>query len=299
MLPKNIEEFNSLMEKIETELIEENVPIHFRQIEAVRKVCMKFGIDLELVSHDVAPLPKKFEGESLSARIRDWYEERYGDRLKIDFGPGQAAILLRGDPWKIKFPLLLGSFKIVCDPDIEKYRNFEILSIRQIEYVCNPLICIDSMTTSLANSLNNDELRHIERFFLSALKTLHLLQDIKYKVFIPEATSDLQSAVSSLFPRTVHYGQSKWSSLQFLEKLLKCYLELKSVNYPRNHNLTELTELAENIGLSSLSRQLINKIECAAGVRYGEIPVTLFEAIEAHHVTLELCKQIAQDIIHL
>ena len=295
-LPRDSMEFNRLMEDIDDELATQGIPIHFRQIEAVRKVCMRFEIDLELVSHRIAPVPGDYQGQSLSAHIRDWYEERYADRLKINLGPGQAAIILKGGPWKIVFPWLNGSFKIVCDSNIEKDRDSEILSIRQTEQRLNPLICIEGLTAELARSLSSGEMRYIEEIFVLGLTGLQFLQEIRGKVFIAEAIADEQAAVSHLFARTCHYGQSKWASLQFVEKLLKCYLKLKAVTYRRIHDLTELADLAENNGLSPLSRQLTNNVQCPPDVRYGEIAVTLFEAVNAHHASLELCKSIAGEI---
>lgn len=295
-LPRDSMEFNQLMEEIDTELGTQGIPIHFRQIEAVRRVCMRFEIDLELVSHQIAPEPGNYHGESLSAHIRDWYEARYANRLKINMGPGQTAITLRGDPWKIVFPWLNGSFRIVCDSNIDIDRDHDILSVRQTERQLNPLICIEGLTAEFASSLSDNEMRYIEEIFLLGLTALEVLRKIKEKVFIAEAMADQQAAVSHLFPRTSHFGQSKWASLQFVEKLLKCYLELKAVNYRRTHNLSELASLAENNGLSLLSRQLIDNVQCLADVRYGQIAVTLSEAINAHHASLELCKSIALEI---
>ena len=283
----NKKDFEAMMEEINKELRAKNVPIHARPIHAVGEAakCLKTDVIL-------APLPAAaIEGHcnklSLAAHIYDWYESRYGDRLKIHFGPGSVVLLIRGDPWRIVLPRIFGVVTVTCDPDLKKYRNASCVSI---------LNCIEDFPAGLAAKLTPDERKEILLLFTSSLDTLQQLEGITDKPYIKEAIADLESAVSQVFARPPQYGLSKWSSLQFVEKLLKSFLELKKAKVPRHHGLAKIAQEAQSVGLGSVNSDLLSKVQCSAGVRYGEVPVTLEEAIAVHHATLYLCRQLVPNI---
>ena len=290
-LPENESEFLNLMEEIDKKLTEQSVLIHQRPLHAIREVCMRFKIELEVAPQGTA-VPGVYRGNSLSLHVENWYKSKYGDRLEVIFSPGYAAILIKGNPYKIKFPLILGRVKLVFDPNIEKYNNLNITLPK-----LNALLCIEGFTSNFARSLSRKEMFKIANFFASVLSTLQGLAEIKSISFIPEARADLDPAVSHIFSQPPHYGQSKWSSLQFTEKLIKSYLKLKGEKIPRKrHDLITLSALAEKNGLAPIPRDLLKRIQCPAGVRYGEVPVTLKEAIDAHHASLSICKGVIPQI---
>jgi hypothetical protein len=51
--------------------------------------------------------------------------------------------------------------------------------------------------------------------------------------------------------------------------------------------------------LPKLSKSNIEKVQCAAGVRYGEYVVTLKEAVSAHHASLIICNLICLELKNL
>lgn len=297
-IPNNELEFNKLMEEIDETLKKRGVLIFQRQIYAIREVCVRLGISLS-----VAPLSPaitgKFYGDSLSSHIIDWYDKKYGDRLKVDLGLGNGAIILKGDVWKTTFPRFYGGFKFIFDPNIDEYKDFPETSKGQNYLIFNPLRCIDGLTSNLAITLEKQEIKNFSQFFILGINAKKLLEEIKSKPLIPEAKTDMESSVSYIFSQPPHYGQSKWASLQFVEKLLKCYLDLKRIEFRKTHDLLRLATLAEQHGLPPLPRLFIQNVQCPPGVRYGEPKVTLKEAVEAHHSALKICSYIAREIIAL
>jgi hypothetical protein len=249
------------------------------------------------IAPDSPAIKGVYSGDSLSAHINDWYKRRYGKRLETSFGPGSAAIFIKGDPWKITFPLVIGEAQLVFDPDLEKWVGIPRGPVSG-KVVANPLLCIEGFTTDFAKSLNVNEMEEIALFFVFALGAEQRLFEIKSKSFIPEARSDLASAINSIFLNPPNFGQSKWASLQFAEKLFKCFLkERTGTAIPKVHKLAELAHLAVRGGLQSIPPQLLDSIQCEAGVRYGECPVTAEEAMEAHHCSLEICSIISPAIM--
>lgn len=112
-------------------------------------------------------------------------------------------------------------------------------------------------------------------------------------VLMSQATSDLNASTSHLFTNPPNYGLSKWASLQAAEKFIKAFITSKGGTPPRHHRLTELAQIAESHGLAKMPDQWLDDVQCSAEVRYGGIPVTAQEAIEAQYGALQICEHIA------
>ncbi len=294
--PETEAEFLSLIEDIDSELKKRDIPIHARPIHAFSEVCKRLRISIPFVP-DGSPVQGDYSGSSLSAHIHVWYQNKYGDRLKINFSPGSVAILIRGDPWKIKFPLFYGRFKLVFGPFLQ--RNEASPDHDEIY----PLRWIEGFTPGLAKSLNQAEIQHIAGFVTFALQAVQKLRAVQDERYIPEARVDLETAVSSLFPTHPNYGQSKWASLQFTEKLFKCFLTLKSIPFPKTgkegHDLIILAELSAKGGLQGIRPEIINDIKCLPGARYGDVKVGLTEGIRAHYASIAACSVICSAIMKI
>ena len=64
----------------------------------------------------------------------------------------------------------------------------------------------------------------------------------------------------------------------------------------RTHSLEGLFDQATRLGLPAPPRQYLTDVQCPAGVRYGEVAVTVDEAVKAHLASLELGDVAAQCI---
>lgn len=293
--PETEADFLSLIENIDIELKKRDIPIHSRPVHAFSEVCKRLRISIPFVP-DSSPVQGEYSGSSLSAHIHLWYQNRYGDRLKINFYPESVAILIRGDLWKINFPLFYGRFRLVFGPFLDRNKpspdHDEIYPLRWIE----------GFTPGLAMSLNRTEIQYIAGFISFTLQAIRKLQAVQYERYIPEARVDLANAVSSLFLSRPNYGQSKWASLQFAEKLFKSFLTLKKVVFPKGkkgHDLAELAKISEDNGLRGIKPLLVASIQCESGVRYGETQVDASEAIRAHHASLIVCNMACPEIGNL
>ena len=80
-------------------------------------------------------------------------------------------------------------------------------------------------------------------------------------------------------------------SLQSAEKFLKALLKENGVKYPKGHDLHTLAVLARPF--VTLSSAPLDAATCDAGVRYGETPSSLTQAIVAHHASLCVCAAVA------
>jgi hypothetical protein len=129
--------------------------------------------------------------------------------------------------------------------------------------------------------------------FLLGFDARNKIESISESEFVKEAIGDIHVSVTHLFATPPQYGLSKWSSLQAVEKLLKAFIHQQGGQVERIHKLEKLSEAAESLRLPPVPRSLLDKIQCPAGVRYGEIDVTPIEAVDAHHAALAICSGIA------
>jgi hypothetical protein len=225
--------------------------------------------------------------------VGQWYERTYGDRLKIHFGPGTIAILIRDDPWLVRFPLLYGEFLPACVPDPQSWKGLHDAA------VLNVLDHIEGLTPGLRGTLSEAECADILRAFTHGFDALQALHRIGEKRFVHEAIGDQVSAVTCIFAEPPQYGASRWHSLQLVEKLLKCYIDSRGGKIPKRregHELKYVAEKAQEVGLASLDTSLIEAVQCYAKVRYGDVATSLTDAVEAHWASLEICRQIVPQI---
>jgi len=283
-------EFNQLMEEVDKDFQEESVEIHARPLHAVGKVVERLWIADPVPLTLGIPNKEDFRPEVLYSQIHNWYERRYGKRLQIHMGPGSIAILIRGEAWEIELPPIFGSVKLVCDPCIERYRDLPRM-VRSGEIpVYNVLLAIKNLSEDLARSLSVREQEYIFKHFRHGLNALQTLLRFVQGPFIREALIDLESAVNNLVDKHPHYGVSKWSSLQFTEKIIKSKLQQHQIIFPTTHRLSRLAGLYNEKSLGEIDLGLLNKIQCSAGVRYGEEEVSWTEAIEAHHSSIKVLR---------
>lgn len=123
------------------------------------------------------------------------------------------------------------------------------------------------------------------------LNSFQLVRELKTYPYFNEIQTDISTAVTVLFAPQPHFGQSKWASCQAAEKLIKYFLKSRNIHFPNTHKLQSLADLASKEGVE-LDTVALSKASVAAGVRYGEIPVTAEEAVQAHYASLVIGQQI-------
>lgn len=276
---KNEIEFLNLIESVDSEMGKENVPIHARPMQAATRIARRLKIQLMIAPPD-----------ETTKLIYDWFDKKYGNRLKMDFSPGELVFLLRNDLFKFKFPKIWGRFTLKADATLfnKKRKSFEHAKAPD-HLEINPLHFIVDFTETFAKSLTPSELEEISRLFRWGVDSFEFIRAASNLTLVKGALGDLQASVAHLFTNPPQYGQSKWASLQATEKLLKSYIKKKGQEPEYVHNLQMLADEANHLGMVKFRPDTIEKIQCKTGVRYGAIPVSLLEAIEAHHAALNIC----------
>lgn len=284
------EEFNKMMESIDEGFKQRGLQPFQRPIHAFSEVCKLKKITLQ-ITPDGPPIPGVYEGDSLSAHIHEWYKKRYGDALKFDPSPGCAVVLIKGNPYRIKYPLLFGKAKFEFGPDLDKHKERPKISVNQ-PLIVNPLATVEKLTHEVAKHLSREEMLEVAKFYMVGFEVAKSLTELKEKPYIAAAKADLEIAVNNIVQTNPHYGQSRWASLQFTEKYLKCFLKLKKVTFKQDHKLQNKADLAMKNGAPNIPVNAIQDIQCSAATRYGEEKVTLQEAIKAHRASIEVCAEL-------
>jgi hypothetical protein len=273
------EAFEAELQAIDKRLASEGVDIPFRPLRAIMEFAKRGQLPVRLDSLDL-PAGAPYTLQFLNAHVDAWYKRRYGDRLIIsDFlSPGRMAILIRGDLWIVRFPVLAGTFRFVACATSHKLAPDEYDMFR----------CFQGMTPAYRDGLGLEDWKVALSAFWLGFQALSALSMVPPDAMTSAARVDHDAAVQCLATSPPHPGLSRWASLQATEKLLKAYLANVHANVPATHSLLSLTERAEQCGLSALPRELIGLVQCTAGVRYGEVQVERDEAVTAHHAALHL-----------
>ena len=244
-------QFSALMAEVDVWLKEEEVPIFARPLQAVPVVCKKGGFSLIL-------------GEPLAERIKVWFDNQYGERLKVDLSLGYGPVVIGGDLYKMRSPSLFAGGQIVCTAG----------KVKQVGAVpiVNVLEFIDGLTDQRANDLKASELQALQQEFIQR-QTLfvdlrHLQNDDAFNV----AQGDLKSAVDFLFQERPQVGAARWACLQAVEKFLKRWISKHVATVQWTHELALLNDQAASLGLARVADADLAVVQCPPGVRYGKYP---------------------------
>ncbi len=285
------------MERIDAQLRATSVQIHARALHAAREYSKLFQLEIPMFPCPETGASGVYTGADAAAHIRKWFDDRYGDRQKIFMGPGSVVILLRGDPWEIRLPRIYGTIRCVVERDLSRYANEPNLRTDRQPPITNLLTLINDFPPGLAVHLSDEECCNILELFKHALDCMHAIEYVAGNPYIPEALSDIHASVRHIFSVPPHYGQSKWSSAQASEKLIKSFLKVKGISFPFNHDIQGLIDLASTGGMKPLEDGIIDKLQTRAAVRYGDEAVTLTDAVGAHHASMLVGKYVSESLI--
>ncbi len=164
--------------------------------------------------------------------MKIWFDMRYGDLLKVDLSLGQVVILIKQDPYGIRLPKIYGQVVIVADPSLPRLPRKKIFVPalgREIQ-VLNSLCYIEGLTPHMASLLKQEELDSIVRFAEERIGLINKLAGMSQLKFVKEARYDLGVAVDAILAKPHQFKQSKWATLQFVEKLLKGFISQHNAN---------------------------------------------------------------------
>lgn len=288
------EEFLSLMEDIDREMAAEGIKITARPLMAGLKITRRYDVVLNACPPHRLPKVGCFDPLEISIRVHDWVERRYGERIKVPFHIGRVVLPFRGDLYLVNCPTTYGEVQFICEP--HSFGQPRATLGVDTPPTCNMVDMIEDMTPDLACSLTAEEVIKIGIAFttgMAAYSALDVIRDVEY---VREAVGDFDAAVAHLVEHRPQPGLSKWASLQAVEKLVKAYISKKGETVRRTHSLEGLYGQAARLGLPVPPQQYLVDVQCPAGVRYGEVTVSVEEALKAHIVSLELGDVVAQCI---
>jgi hypothetical protein len=303
--PSSEIECDTLFEEIDRDFTAKNLAIEGRPLRAVGELSRLLAAEFSIRGASDKSPPRGFEGDHLVTRLSRWYDERYGGRLLVDFSPGSVVIMLRGDTWLLKLPMLYGRFDLVARKKSIAEKDIAIATARNKTMASAPMTydvldAVVGLPQALRESLTAEEIKGILFHFQTGMNAFALLRGIQKLKYIPEVRADLEAAVQHLSGKgRRHPGLSRWSSLQAVEKIYKAFLALTGSRIPKNHDLEHLTRIAEKAGLPQPDLEFIHQVQCDAGIRYGESSTSLVEAVTAHHASLDLIWYVGEELKRL
>jgi HEPN domain-containing protein len=281
--------FDAMMLEIDAKLAAEGCPIAHRPMHAGREISVRYGIPMPIAVTDVSRLPPELRPYApLSIAITRWYDESYGDRLKIDMSPGRTVVRLDGDLYVVRTPRLLGSAEFHVSREFTPQPTCGRGPLR-----CNILQLVEGLTKAKAARLPDEGLTQVASAFTTALHACYTLEATPH-VLLQSARSDMTCAVTALMGRTERAGESKWASLQAAEKTLKAAISLQGEEFAFTHNLTRLAGSLRDLGVAPDVEPLLAAIQCTPGIRYGEEACSQQEALDAHQASLSLVNALSE-----
>lgn len=283
-----IEDFDAAMADADNHLRDRGVAIPARPLQAIPVIAELLKISAEIPING-GPIDGEISAATLYSHVNRWYQEHYGERLKTRLGPGAIAVHIRGEAWKATLPLVYGSVEFTIDRRLSAKPTESSLRVNNCGAMPrhNVLDSIQLLPTGLAASLRDDELRGVFEEFIFAFQVLgDLVSHCRNDVLLRSAFTDLDVAVDKLCGDSPDYGLSRWSSLQFTEKALKSALQRAGMAYSKTHMLNHLAKVGADAGVFALAPQWLSDIQCSAGIRYGEQPTSLEEAMTAHRSSI-------------
>ncbi len=274
-------ELKKILKTIDDEMTREQVPVEGRQTHALLRLSQR--LKTKIASHP---------DDELYTFVISWYEKKYGGKVKAAGTIGVMAILIRGELYKMTIPLLRGHAQIVVDPNVDTRKRVQKSTAPDpdVVYVLN---CIETLTLEHARKLSSLELKELMLYFSWGLGAFQSINLFSGRPVTREALEDLRRAVDHLFGKPRACGKSKWASLQATEKFVKGYIAERGGVADKQHGLPELVADAYGLGLRPLNPDNIQILLCDPGVRSGESAVTVEEAVEAHHASIDICANVA------
>jgi len=177
------QEFNAEMEAINEPLQSRNSPLSGRELQGVSELCTKYGFSLAL-------------HEPLAQRISKWAKERYGQRLNADLSLGYCPILIRGDVYRMRVPMLLYDDHITCvAPPTHQSQNFPIINAIELS---------EDLPQTVAERLSTSEFLAIRTTFLEAKTSLEAIGKVRNVTPFSSGFGDLEAACDQLTKNRWH-----------------------------------------------------------------------------------------------
>ena len=281
-IPEDGPAFEAMIREIDAELTKQGIEITARPMMAGREISLKFGIHFPVFDPGPRAPPELRRYGPLSNKVHEWFKATYADRLNVDPSPGRMVIDIDGDLYLLRYPRFWGQGEFVNSRHFLPKAKLELNK----PFRGNIIELIDGITEAKAGLISAAAFQSIFDWFPIGLRVLYDLEANAEIELLRIARSDIDTAVDKLMDRGNRYADSKWSSLQAVEKCLKAAIRLENKNYRWEHGLQGLAKQLADCGVGVGSSGLLEEIQTRGGIRYGDIPCTREEALAAHHASI-------------
>jgi hypothetical protein len=230
-------EFLEKIERADEDLATKRVSIHSRPFHAFHLLAPDYVGPILGYGINKADYPP-FVGPNLLDRICDWYKDRYGDRVNLPSDRARIPIVVRGEVYLVRIPLVFGSVRVPI------------------------LRLVEGLTESMADALTETELNAIIHAFEAGFALTYEFEDLSQELeqgkvsatgatqnMLQSAIADRDTAVQCLSGRLDTNGAC-FHAQQHAEKMLKVYLlvnnvstELQLSRPPYGHDLKRIHDL--------------------------------------------------------
>lgn len=284
---KDKSDFENFMESIDEKLKKDNVPVIGRQLKGASEASIALKTTIPIVDSSFAK-PNDYSILSLSAHISNWFDEKYGNKLKFGYAL-KTVTKIDGDYFVIGIPITFGNFNLI----------FEFGLLSENENHINIANHIFDLTKHVASRITKEDLTLTANQFYKAMCLSQALERLMSLNMVAEAKRDLSTSAEILVDKINVPGLSKWYSLQFSEKILKVFIECNNESFPFTHDLKRLVKQAKNLGLNNTEKFNWEKIQCKPEVRYDSKLVDIEDAFEAHMEAIMLAGYVIKDILSI
>lgn len=288
----SIEILDKLIAEADAELSAQGLTIAQRPIAALIYVGKKLNIPVPITKPIEGVYTEASENWDVSNHVYEWFFHRYGDKTKMNYSPGRMAVLINEDIFVFRFPLVFGSAYFSASRQSKKSGNV----ISKHPQMFNAIDSIDDIPDGLRAILTDEQLNQLLELFMLGIEVMQQLSEFQENALINAALSDMNLSVDSLCGNRPEFGQSKWLSLQAIEKILKYVIQKNGHRYSQKHDLAILLTEAKSAGYSFKIEHYLDSIKCTPKIRYGEESCTKREAVSAHHAVFMAAKAIMQSL---
>lgn len=283
-IPEDGPAFEAMMCEIDAELIKQGVAITARPIMAARHISLKFGVDFPIFDPGPHAPPELRRYGPLSDKVGKWFKHIYGRRLDVDHSPGRIVINIDSDLYQLRYPRFWGQGEFVISRRFLPKAKLEINK----PFRGNIIELINDMTEGKAGLISSETIQSMFDWFPIGLRVFYSLESNSDIELLRIARSDIETAVDKLMGPGNRYADSKWSSLQAVEKCLKAAISLENEQYKKEHSLKGLAKQLADMGIDIGHPELLDKIQARGGIRYGEIQCTRDESLVAHRASIQV-----------
>ena len=262
--------FVSLIEEVDRSLIGYCVAVPGRPIRAIIEILNAHQASGPMFHPLKTSLHYPVTEFNLTDHVHAWYQERYGEKLKIDPSPGRFPFVIEAEPYICRLPLAVGSFHLLSS----KNRFADRSIMNAVDFIQHlPELVRARLDPTIENQLLP--------LFTTCMEVTKDLRRLNSNLSA-SSKSDILISCDLLTSSNRNPALSTWHSQQFTEKSLKEFIS-RFRAYRKIHTISKLRDCAMDCGYvpdNSIQWELFN---FSAEVRYDSKRVALEEAVKINH----------------